>query len=57
MDKFEYLLTYSVEGKDLYKWFQTEKEMDEFIDKNDYVEVNLGIHIKDCEILRGFKRK
>lgn len=57
MKKYEYLLTYSQEGQEYYKWFASEAEMDQFIDENDFVSVNEGVHIKDCEVIRGFKKK
>ncbi|WP_019241464.1 MULTISPECIES: hypothetical protein [Bacillus] len=52
-----YLLTYSKDGVSYFKWFATEMEMDQFIDNNEGIEVNEGIHIKDSETIRGFRRK
>lgn len=57
MKKYEYLLTYNQEGQEFYKWFTSEEEMDRFIDEDDSVLVNEGIHIKDCEVIRGFWKK
>ncbi len=57
MKKYEYLLTYNQEGKEYYKWFPSEAEMDRFIDENASITVNEGIHIRDCEIVRGFWKK
>ena len=57
MKKYEYLLTYSREGQEFYQWFASEEEMDRFIDEDDSVLVNEGIHIKDCEVIRGFRKK
>ncbi|MGM9923147.1 MAG: hypothetical protein ACI35R_02715 [Bacillus sp. (in: firmicutes)] len=52
-----YLLTYSQEGEQHYRWFATEQEMDAFIDQDSSIKVNEGIHIKDSETIRGFKMR
>ena len=52
-----YLLTYEKAGIPAYKWFDTEKEMDDFIDRDDDVSVHEGIHIIKSETVRGFVRK
>ena len=57
MVSYNYLLTYIKEGQAHYKWFDTEKEMDQFIDNDPNLSVNEGVHIKDFEVVRGFKRK
>lgn len=55
MRKYSYLLTYSKDGQELYRWFLSEQEMDNFIDSDSSIEVNEGIHIKEAETVRGFK--
>mgnify|MGYP003438050061 CR=1 FL=1 len=57
MVSYNYLLTYKKDGEEHYKWFATEKEMDQFIDNDPEVSVNEGVHIKDFEVVRGFKRR
>ena len=57
MVSYNYLLTYEKNGLPHYKWFATEKEMDQFIDGDPSVSVNEGVHIKNFEVVRGFKRK
>ncbi len=52
-----YLLTYEKAGIPAYKWFDTEKEMDDFIDSDDGISVHEGIHIIKSETVRGFVRK
>lgn len=57
MNKYLYLLTYTKQGSDYYRWFSTEKEMDDFIDSDAEINVKEGIHIKQCEVIRGFRRR
>lgn len=57
MVSYNYLLTYIKEGQEQYKWFASEKEMDRFIDNDPELTVNEGVHIKDYEVIRGFRRK
>mgnify|MGYP003515619781 CR=1 FL=1 len=54
---YNYLLTYTQDGQERYKWFATEEEMDHYIDNNREISVNEGVHIKEYEIVRGFKRR
>ena len=52
-----YLLTYDRAGIPAYKWFDTEKEMDDFIDGDEEISVHEGLHIIKSETVRGFIRK
>ncbi|WP_154663045.1 hypothetical protein [Bacillus massiliigorillae] len=54
MRKNPYLLTYSKDGQDYYKWFASEQEMDAFIDGDQTIKVIEGLHIKESETVRGF---
>lgn len=46
----EYLLTYFNNGRDTYKWFESESEMIEFIENHkEFILINEMIHIQKAK--------
>ncbi len=57
MRKNKYLLTYTKEGSEYFKWFETERDMDQFLDDHNEVTVIEGVHLIQSETVRGFRRR